>query len=337
MSDESDGEKPYAATEKKKEKVKRDGHFTKADELRAYLPLLIITTLIFTGNLLDNESLKLIIEEQDPRYAVHVIKKPLMAISALTITFTLAALALSFRSIAFKNIKPRIEKISLLSNLKNKLSRSQLTNLSIKIIISLCMYLSIFAIALNGFYDNVYHSSYSIQHRVEEYLLPLAFIIFIHLSVTGFFTLTVEILRIKSKMMMSHKEVKDEIKEGSGDANIKSKIKSFLHDLIRNANLPVKDCSVIITNPTHYSVGIYWDRNSKSPPICWAKGANEVALRIRSEARARRIAIHRAPPLARELFSTYKVGQEINPRHYRAVAAAIIFADGIKADKSWKN
>ena len=66
-------------------------------------------------------------------------------------------------------------------------------------------------------------------------------------------------------------------------------------------------------------------------PVCVAKGVDEVAARIREVASEAGVPIHRDPPTARSLHALVDIGQEIHPEHYQAVAAAIRFAEKMRA------
>jgi flagellar biosynthetic protein FlhB len=84
-------------------------------------------------------------------------------------------------------------------------------------------------------------------------------------------------------------------------------------------------------NPTHYAVALKWDRNSRQAPLCVAKGVDEIAAKIREIAHSSQITIHSDPPTARALHATVDIGQVISPEHYQAVAAAIRFAEEMRA------
>jgi flagellar biosynthetic protein FlhB len=83
-------------------------------------------------------------------------------------------------------------------------------------------------------------------------------------------------------------------------------------------------------NPTHYAVALKWQRGDRSAPICLAKGVDEVAARIRERAAAAGIPIHRDPATARAIHATVEVGRPIRPEHFKAVAAAIRFAEAMR-------
>jgi flagellar biosynthetic protein FlhB len=125
-------------------------------------------------------------------------------------------------------------------------------------------------------------------------------------------------------LMMSKQEVDDERKRTEGDPLIKSRLRSARLELMRQRMMDsVPKADVVITNPTHYSVALRYDRSRNSAPEVVAKGMDDLALRIRELAREHRVPLMEDPPLARALYRVVKVGQEIPERFYRAVAAVL--------------
>ena len=92
----------------------------------------------------------------------------------------------------------------------------------------------------------------------------------------------------------------------------------------------VERADVVVVNPTHYAVALRWERGKGGAPVCVAKGVDEIARVIRDRAALHRIPIHSDPPAARAIFATVELGQEVRAEHYRAVAAAIRFADAMR-------
>ncbi len=130
---------------------------------------------------------------------------------------------------------------------------------------------------------------------------------------------------------MSRKEMMDEMKESEGDPQTKQTRRARAVDIATNQMISdVAKADVVIVNPTHYAVALKWSRAKGSAPICLAKGVDEVAARIREAARLAQVPIHSDPPTARALFAAVKLGAEILPEHYRAVAAAIRFSEKMR-------
>ena len=92
----------------------------------------------------------------------------------------------------------------------------------------------------------------------------------------------------------------------------------------------VPQADVVIVNPTHYAVALSWSRLPGSAPVCVAKGVDHVARAIRETAVAAGVPVRHDPPTARSLYATTDIGEEITPDHYRAVAAAIRFAEAMR-------
>lgn len=130
---------------------------------------------------------------------------------------------------------------------------------------------------------------------------------------------------------MSRKELTDETRESEGDPNAKATRRQRGQDLAMNQMLAeVATASVVIVNPTHYAVALRWRRGSASAPVVVAKGVDDIAQRIRTEARKAGVPIHSDPPTARAIHATVRIGQPIDRAHFRAVAAAIRFAEKMR-------
>src|SRR5690606_9671684 len=98
----------------------------------------------------------------------------------------------------------------------------------------------------------------------------------------------------------------------------------------------VPDATVVITNPTHFAVAFKYDKGMKAP-LCVAKGADAVALRIRDLAREHDVPIVENPPLARALFASVDLGEAIPGEHFQAVAEVIGFVMRLKHGTGWKS
>ena len=136
----------------------------------------------------------------------------------------------------------------------------------------------------------------------------------------------------RRKLRMTHQELKDEVKRSEGDPETKRQRQMRGREIATNRMLlDVPNAAVVIVNPTHYAVALRWRRDTDPAPVVVAKGVDGVALRIRETADAAGVPIHSDPPTARALEATTEIGAEIDPDHYQAVAAAIRFADKMRA------
>jgi flagellar biosynthetic protein FlhB len=136
---------------------------------------------------------------------------------------------------------------------------------------------------------------------------------------------------ILKSLRMSKHELKDEYKQQEGDPHVKQKLRQIRRERAKKRmmdNVPKAD--VIITNPTHFAVALKYDAATMKAPVVLAKGADDVAARIREKATSNKIPIIRNPPLARILYDTTDIDDEIPIEHYQAVAKIIGYVYRLK-------
>jgi flagellar biosynthesis protein FlhB len=132
------------------------------------------------------------------------------------------------------------------------------------------------------------------------------------------------------RQKMSLQEMKQEFKQSEGDPHVKGRIRQLRQQRMKKRMMAaVPKASVIITNPTHYSVALSYERGM-SAPLCVAKGVDTIALKIREIAKAHDIPIVENVPLARALYATVEIDAEIPVEHYHAVAEIIGYVMGLK-------
>lgn len=146
-----------------------------------------------------------------------------------------------------------------------------------------------------------------------------------------------DLLRVRAahrkRLMMSLEEIRRESKENEGDPHFRQARRERSKAIATNRMLlDVPTASVVIVNPTHYAVALKWEGPKSGAPQCVAKGVDEMAARIRELAAANGVPIRHDAPAARAIYGVVEVGAEIRREHYAAVAAAIHFADRIRAE-----
>jgi flagellar biosynthetic protein FlhB len=128
------------------------------------------------------------------------------------------------------------------------------------------------------------------------------------------------------RMRMSRRDVRDEVKQQEGDPYIRARLRQIRLERSRKRMMQnVPKSTVVITNPTHYSVALRYDPEVDAAPVCMAKGADEVALRIREKAKEHDIPIVENVALARALFATVEIEETVPREHFEAVAKVIGF------------
>ena len=133
------------------------------------------------------------------------------------------------------------------------------------------------------------------------------------------------------RMRMSRQDIKDEHKQSEGDPHVKARIRQIRMERSRKrmmAAVPTAD--VVITNPTHFAVALKYDGAAMGAPTVVAKGVDSLALRIRGLAEEHKVPIVENPPLARSLYATVELDEEVKPEHYKAVAQVISYVMGLR-------
>ncbi|MDK9697932.1 MAG: flagellar biosynthesis protein FlhB [Siculibacillus sp.] len=127
------------------------------------------------------------------------------------------------------------------------------------------------------------------------------------------------------RLRMTREELKEEYKQTEGSPEIKGKIRQMRQARARRRMMAaVPTATVVVTNPTHYSVALRYE-DGMGAPLVVAKGVDEVALRIREVAKANDVPIVENPPLARALHARVEIDREIPEEHYKAAAEVIGF------------
>lgn len=131
--------------------------------------------------------------------------------------------------------------------------------------------------------------------------------------------------RHASDLRMSREDVRQEGRESDGDPKVKGRLRQMRMARARKRMLAaVPGATVVITNPTHFAVALAYDRGRQAAPRVVAKGADDVAARIRQAAQASGVPLYANPPLARALFNV-ELDAEIPLEHFKAVAEIIAY------------
>ena len=138
---------------------------------------------------------------------------------------------------------------------------------------------------------------------------------------------------LEKQMKMTKQEVKEEHKSREGDPLIKARIRRIQREMAnRRMMTEVPKADVIITNPTHIAVALKYDHTMAAPTVI-AKGADLVAEKIKSLAKEHSIPVVENKPLARTIFKTIKIGQNIPRELYTAVAEVLSYVYRLKKRK----
>lgn len=241
------------------------------------------------------------------------------------------------RAIVFapEKLRPKGNRLSPLANAQNKFGRSGLFEFAksfVKLVITSTL---LFVYLLARFPDMIATLRLSpaiatalLMRMVVEFLALVAVIAF----AIGAIDLLWQHYDHARKNRMSHKELKDEAKQAEGDPHMKQQRRERGHDIATNRMLDdVPQADVVLVNPSHYAVALKWDRQARGAPVCVAKGADEIAARIRERAAEAGVPLYRDRATTRALHATVALGDAIRVEHYKPVAAAIRFAEAMRA------
>lgn len=135
----------------------------------------------------------------------------------------------------------------------------------------------------------------------------------------------------RKQLRMSKQEVKEEFKNQEGDPHIKNRLRQIRMERARTRMMQsVPNADVVVTNPTHFACALSYDPDEMEAPVLVAKGQDLVAKRIRDVAEDHEIPIIENPPLARALFASCDIDQQIPEEHYKAVAEVISYVWRLK-------
>ncbi len=146
------------------------------------------------------------------------------------------------------------------------------------------------------------------------------------LIVIGFVDYFYQKWEFERSIRMSKKEIKDEYKDIEGNPEIKRRQRQIMAEVARKRMMEeIPSATVVVTNPTHFAVAIKFELEKMVAPLVVAKGADNIAFRIREIAEEYDVPIYENPPLARSLYDRVEIGEEVPSDMYRAVAEVLAF------------
>lgn len=135
-----------------------------------------------------------------------------------------------------------------------------------------------------------------------------------------------QLWQYQKKLRMTRQQVRDELKETEGRPEVKSRIRSLqIQIATRRMMEELPNADVVVTNPTHFAVALKYDEATMGAPRVIAKGQDLLAARIREIATEHKVPLFAAPPLARALFRSAEIGDEVPSKLYTAVAQVLAY------------
>lgn len=138
------------------------------------------------------------------------------------------------------------------------------------------------------------------------------------------------------KLKMTKQEIKEEMKQMEGDPKVKAQRKAKYQAMVRNSIAQVKDATVVLANPTHLALAIKYDKTETPVPQLLAKGADEVAMKMKEEARKNDVPIIENKPLARAIYLKIEAGEFIPEEFFEPVADLIALVYRLDEEAKYK-
>lgn len=348
--DEAPADKPFDPTPHRLEEARKRGEIVRSADLNTaitYLGCLIAAALVAPwaadglGRLMQvmlgqaHLIAPLVLAPGGTALAAGLIGRPL-AITAAAIGVPAALLLVVLvaqRGLLFSPSKlaPKLSRISPIENAKQKFGAQGLFQFA-KSAVKLALVSILLALYLVARAERILASLYAEPGQI---LLALGQMTFEFLAVAAVLALVMgavdwgwEWVQHQQKNRMTRQEMMEETKSSEGDPQMKSQRRSRAQAIAMNQMLAdVPKADVVVVNPTHYAVALRWDRGGRGVPICVAKGVDAIAARIRETAAEAGVPVFSDPPTARSLHALVEIGAPILPDHFKAVAAAIRFAD----------
>jgi flagellar biosynthesis protein FlhB len=355
MAEEQDqDQKTEQPTAKRLREAEEKGNIPFSREVSSFLILIVLafTVSVFAPYMLRNTKLLLLPfitdAERMPADANglgRVLGDTLLAsfgIIAIPIVLVIvAAFASRFMqsglTVSAEPIMPKWSKISPLAGLKRIFSMRSLVEL-VKSLLKLAIVGTVAFLAVYPELPHIRQLPDSSMLAMLLFLGKLATNMVIGVVIAMFFIALLDYMyqrwqHIKS-LRMTKQEVKDEYKQMEGDPVIKRRLRQLRMEKARQrmmANVPKAD--VVITNPTHFAVALQYEGMAMQAPRVVAKGQDLIALKIREIAEENDVPIVENPPLARALFDSTEIDEEIPVAHYEAVAKIISYVYKLKGKK----
>ena len=354
---ESGQDKTEDPTDKRKKDSRDKGEVARSKELNTLAIMLVgASALLIFGGALAQDMMELMrINFSLPRevimdqksmanYLMHSGQIGLWAIQPIMISLVLAAIigpiSLGGWLFAFGSLAPKFSRMNPLSGLKRMFSTKAL----VELLKAFAKFTIVLFVALA-----VLSSDISDLQRIAHEPLELAII---HsLQVVGWSTLwmacgliiiaavdvPVQLWESHKKLLMTKQEVRDEHKDSEGRPEVKQRIRQLQREMSqRRMMAAIPDADVVITNPTHYAVALKYDPEKGGAPMLIAKGSDFLALKIREIAVANEVLLLESPALARSIYYSTELDQEIPGGLYLAVAQVLAYVYQIRQHRAGK-
>lgn len=232
-------------------------------------------------------------------------------------------------SFSWKAMAPKASRLSPLAGFKRMFG----VQAAVELVKSILKFFVVFIVAfllLTGLFEQILGLSLeaiptNFGHAVNM-LLWMFFALALSIGIIAVIDAPYQVWNHTRQLKMTKQEVKDEHKNTEGNPEVKGRIKRTQYEMSqRRMMAEVPNSDVVITNPTHYSIALKYDAAVGGAPRLVAKGIDEMAMHIRTIAKENDVEIIQSAALARSLYYTAEVDQDIPEELYAAVAQVLAF------------
>lgn len=354
---EMDQERTEDPTEKRKQQAREKGQIARSKEMGTAFVLVsaAVAFMWFGGALFDGlrsvfQTFFTLDRQQafDPNkmyeafaIAFGEIIWPILIIFAFILVFTFFGNSwLGGINFAWKAMAPKFSRMSPLNGFKRMFGVQALVELVKGLAKFLVVAVSAFLL-LAWQYDNILQISMGQMPNMMANALDILLWMFLLLCCSIFLIVVIDapfqLWKHQKDLKMTKQEVKDEHKDSEGSPEVKGRIRRLQMEMAnRRMMQEVPKADVVVTNPTHYAVALKYEDNGARAPVVLAKGSDETAAKIREIALEYDIPLVQSPALARSIYHTTELEQEIPQGLFVAVAQVLAYVYQLKMHKKGK-
>ncbi len=342
-------EKTQEPTARRLEKAKEDGKVLSSKEAFVFSSMFMGVLLFYLAPMLLDDFLKIckslfsfgpeLASGKSPLESVAVVVKffiqvflifsiPLLVVSVLT-QFLIGGINFSIKSIYWK-----FEKMNPIKGLKRIFSLKGLVELVKAILKVSLLGLVAFFLIENNLSDLVNLTTaniFSAVNRLFSFFPEIIAYLLVVLAFIAFIDVVYQKYDYIKQLRMSHQDLKDEYKETDGQPEVKQKIRKLQAEAATKSRKEassvdnLEEATAIITNPTHFAVALKYEVGDAKAPIIISKGRGKIAESIIKKGKELKIGTMQSPKLARAIYYTSEIGDEIMSKLYNAVAIALAY------------
>lgn len=246
---------------------------------------------------------------------------------ALILAAIAAGLGQSYKAISLQSIKPKASHLSIMKGINRIFSMRSLVETGksvVKLIFLGILFYFVFKDHARELTVWIWASPFEYLSLLNNLIIKYLSIILIAYAFVSGFDFWYQRHTFRENLKMTVQEQRDEFKEQEGDPKVRGRIRELQRERSRSRMLgKIPTATVVVTNPTHYSVALQWEEDTMDAPVVIAKGADVLAFKIRELAMEHKVPIVENAPVARSLYDSVNLDQQIPPEYYKVVAEII--------------